>query len=84
MGNTKIVGKITAAERMASSPESNPRFMITIMTTEGNAVAYPTSPNAGFAYGIENREYREHDHEFVINYRGNITYVNPFPATNHY
>jgi hypothetical protein len=84
MGNTRIVGKITATERMASSPQANPRFMITIMTTEGEAVAHATSPNAGFAYGIENREYREQDHEYVINYRGNISYVNPYPARNDY
>jgi len=84
MANTKIVGKITATKRMPSSKESNPRFMITIMTTEGEAIARPTSPNSMLAYGIENREYREQDHEFVINGRGNIIYVNPFPATNHY
>ena len=84
MGNTTIVGKVTATQRMASSRNGNPRFMITIMTTEGEAVAHSTSPDASIAYGIENREYREQDHEFVINSKGSIVYANPYPATNHY
>ena len=84
MANTRIVGKITATKRMSSSTNGNPRFMITIMTTAGEAVARPTAVDSMLAYGIENPEYKEQDHEYVINGRGSITYVNPFPATNNY
>lgn len=82
---TEITGTILETTRGKSSQYGNPsyRVLIHITAIEGTPVASPsgepvtvtlsTAPNAGIAYGLTNREYREAPHTFILNRHGKIT-----------
>jgi hypothetical protein len=72
-----VTGRITGISRLKSSEMGNPRFMLTIMQSTDLAVELRTSPNAGFAYGIENPEYGTAEHVYTIDGRGNVVNVQP-------
>lgn len=76
MQNPSFTDKITRIDRMQSSANGNPRFMITF----ADHGSYPTEVDAGLAYGINNPEYRRGlVHVWIVTKRGreNITYVTP-------
>jgi hypothetical protein len=59
MSDAKYTGpvRIVAIERMKNSVNGNPRFRIAF--SDGTMAV--TQTDAGFCYGIENREYRDAD-----------------------
>lgn len=69
----KFTDTIVHTERMASSRNGNPRFMIHFES----GLALPTQPDASIAYGIENPEYHEGPVEVTKNGRGHVIYVKP-------
>lgn len=82
MAKRAIIGKVTGTKRLRSSRNGNPRFEVTIHTVGREDREFPTAPDAGVAYGIENRDYREAEHVFIITSRGNIEQV--FALNNSY
>lgn len=62
------VGKVESVKRMKSSRNGNPRFALQI-----NGVWYEMAPNTNLAFGIENPKFANHDHEFVLNGRAQVT-----------
>lgn len=80
--STTITARVLRTERMRSSKYGNPRFRVTLDPGEGlELVTLPTSPDAGVAYGIENREYRDRPHAFHVNGRGHIYGVTDAPES---
>lgn len=69
----KFTDRLVHTERMASSRNGNPRYMLHF----ASGVALPTTPDAGIAYGINNREYWGCDLEITKNGRGHVIYVTP-------
>jgi hypothetical protein len=60
--------RIIGTDRMKSSFYGNPRFMVSL----SNGTQYATAVDAGCAYGITNREYRENDCVVTLNSRSQI------------
>ena len=58
--------KVVKAERMKSSANGNPRFWVTF----DDGVEAPTAVDAMLGYAITNQEYRDGDHDVIINRRG--------------
>ena len=67
MAEPKVISRL---ERMKSSVNGNPRFMVTF--TDGSSM--PTKPDAMLAYGIENEEYRDRPLLVEVE-RGQIVYL---------
>lgn len=82
MAKRAIIGKVTATKRLRSSKYGNPRFEVTIHTAGREDREFPTAPDAGVAYGIENRDFRDAEHVFIINGRDNIEQA--FALNNSY
>lgn len=82
---SEITGTVIETTRGKSSQYGNPSYRVLIRLTEieGTPVAVSnealatvtlsTAPNAGIAYGITNREYREAPHTFMLNRHGKLT-----------
>lgn len=78
MAKRAIIGKVTGTKRMRSSKYGNPRFEVTIHTAAGNIDRqFRTQPDSSLAYGIENPEFRNHEHIFVIDGRDQIILARP-------
>lgn len=74
--NTRTVtGVVTSTRRLKSSRYGNPRFAVTIGEQE-----YKTAPDVMLAYGIRNHVYKEREHAFELNGRGNIVSAMPVDA----
>ncbi len=73
--NSTITGKVLATSRMRNSSYGNPRYQVVIQAPDGTVYLTSTSPNASFAYAIENREYQDQDHTYTTNPWGNITHA---------
>lgn len=71
MRNPDFTAKISVIERMTSSVYGNPRFAITF----DNGASHPTAPDSGFAYGIENPEYRDVPVSIWLDRNNNIEHV---------
>ena len=75
-----VTGKVIDTKRAGTSSMGNPSFDVTLSITkiDGTDTAQPymvtirTQSNAGLAYGIENREYRDSDHEYTLSRHGRI------------
>lgn len=70
---TERIVIITRLERMPHSRNGNPRYRLHF----DDATSAPTQPDAMFAYGITNPEYRDRPVRITLNGRGHVTYVEP-------
>lgn len=75
-----VTGKVVGTKHAGTSQMGNPSYDVTLSITkiDGTDTAQPymvtvrTQSNAGLAYGIENREYRDNDHEYTLSRHGRI------------
>lgn len=67
-----ITGRIVATRHAGTSGMGNPTFDVAIDTGHGVEIL-TTAANAGIAYGIGGRVYRDEPHTFDMNKRGRIT-----------
>jgi hypothetical protein len=72
MAKRAIIGRVTTTKRMQSSRNGNPRFEVTIHTPGTGERTFRTQVDSGLAYGIENPEYRNSEHVYVIDGRDQI------------
>lgn len=62
----KIIAKVITTKYHGTSTMGNPTYDVTLEEPDGTTGIYRTMSNAGIAYGIENREYREQWHEYEL------------------
>lgn len=75
-----VTGKVLSTKRAGTSAMGNPSFNVTLSITQidGTDTAQPymvtvrTQSNASLGYAIENREYRDSDHEYTLSRHGQI------------
>ena len=77
MSKRAIIGKDTNCKRMRSSRYGNPRFEVTVHTTGTGERVFRTQPDSSLGYEIENAEYRNAEHIFVIDGRDQIILARP-------
>lgn len=77
MSKRAIIGRVTNTTRMRSSRYGNPRFEVTIHTTGTGDRAFRTQPDGSLGYAIQNPEYRNAEHVFVIDGRDQIILARP-------
>lgn len=68
----KITAKVTATKYHGTSTMGNPTYYVTLEERDGTTGIYRTQSNASIAYAIENREYRDEWHEYLITTAGRI------------
>lgn len=73
MAETTFVRTIERLDRMDSSANGNPRYLVTFTDGTGK----PTSPDASIAYALPNPEFRGVPVTFTQNGRGHITHAVP-------
>jgi len=66
-----ITGKVTRVIRHGHTVYGNPMVSVVLDTGE----SYRISNDAGLAYGIENREFRDTPHTFALTRAGRISHV---------
>lgn len=49
-----VEGRILAARRLNNSVNGNPRFVVTVNTTDGSVESFMTSTDSACAYDVEN------------------------------
>lgn len=70
---TKIIRTIAALERMPSSANGNPRYLVKF--TDGDSA--PLEPDSSIGYSIPNPEFKGVSVVFTLNGRGHITHAQP-------
>lgn len=73
MANT-VTGKVVRVERHGHTIYGNPMVSILLDTDEWG-VSHRISDNASLAYAIENAEFRDEPHTFVLTRAGRISHV---------
>lgn len=71
----KITAKVTATKRHGTSTMGNPTYDVALEEQDGTTGIYRTMSNAGIAYEIQNRNFREQWHEYTLTPAGRIRYA---------
>ena len=64
-----ITGRVVATKHAGTSTMGNPSYWVTLDTGD----IFRTSANAGIAYGITNRNFRDEAHVFSLTKAGRIS-----------
>lgn len=73
--NRRVTGRVTNLKRMPSSPEGNPRWMVTLLRPTGDETKRKTVVNSQLAYDIEDERFRLVEHTFQVDRHGELVRV---------
>ena len=73
--------KVTSTTRIGTSANGNPTVSVNLVTEHGDTFTLRTSTDAGIAYGIGNREYRDAWHAVGLSRAGRIVALSPVPES---
>ena len=73
--------KVTGATHIGMSRNGNPTLSVTLVTKHGDTFTLCTSTDAGIAYGIGNREYRDAWHAVELSRAGRLVALRPVPES---
>lgn len=68
MGNATVTGRVIETRYASTSHYGNPAYFVTLDSGE----TYRTKDDAMIAYGIQNAEYRDEPHVFMLTRAGRI------------
>ena len=73
--------KVTGATRIGTSANGNPTTSVNLVTERGDTFTLRTPTDAGIAYGIGNREYRDAWHAVELSRAGRLVALRPVPES---
>lgn len=74
-GSNAVKGIVTKTERLINSKDGNPRYRVEVKTDDGEIWTFQTSADSHVGLSIQNSEYRESNHIFVLDHDQQIVEV---------